>query len=431
MHLRKLCWPHPKTYDFRELIVIMTKNRVEICLMSTITNEELSYYNKKFSEFEKKYNIKIIFTRVSWNKAFSWLIESFKNNKAPDIIQLGTTWARTLAYLGYLDPVPSLVIREPLVGWLKECCYLDDKWFAVPWFVDIRALLVHEKILNRVGISSKNIESTKDFYSVCEKLAKKRSKDKKFPLPFAFPVRPDSEILHRFMSWFWALGFDFPSLKPVPAKILSNQIFKKSFKYVSRLIRISNIPRSEVQKHPYVLFREFSDDHRYIFYQCNWELRLGENNGYDSELNYDVIPMPHSSSGGKYWGGGSVLAVSSFTRHRELAWRLVNFITSDDFIGPWIKTNGNLPAFECEFWKKFMHISSVKSGYKQIKNSVAYPAHPMWATVEKILSTGLSNFFWKIVDNPELNVDDRKVKKELLNADNSVINLLNLNWGRE
>lgn len=407
----------------------MSGNKLEVCLMSTIGQDEMAYYKKRFAEFEKEHNLEVVLTSVSWNRAFSWLVNAFKNNQSPDIIQLGSTWVRTFAFLGYLDSVPSGVLKPVLAPWMETSFCFQGERVAQPWFVEIRALLVWKEILEKFDMDYLEIDSPEDLIIACRRLAREKKEGNCRALPFAFPIRPENDVLHRYITWHFASGGSFPSLEPAPEKILSGETFADSLNYFSGLAEVNNLPRSEMRKHPYVLYREFADEAHYVFYQGNWELRLGEEHGHISS-DYAVMPVPLANSRGKYWGGGSVLTVSSRCQMKEAAWHLVDFMTSDDFMDHWVRLNGNMPAVKCKFWDRYREIENVNLGYMQIVNSITYPPHPMWATVEKILSVGLSNYFWQIVDS-DSNNNIQKSDKSLSSlpaTDKKALDFLALKW---
>ncbi|MFW6237904.1 MAG: extracellular solute-binding protein [Halanaerobiales bacterium] len=405
----------------------MAENKLKICLMSTIGQDELAYYKKRFSEFERKHDLEVIITQVSWNRGFSWLIDAFKKGCSPDIIQLGSTWVHTFASLGYLDPVPAAVRRPVLASWMEEVSCYQSQWVVQPWFVEIRALLVWNDILNQFDMDYTDIMTPDDFMTACHRLARERKEGNCRSLPFAFPIRPESEILHRYISWHMALGGEFPSLEPVSNKLLSRDSFAGSLNFFSGLAEVNRLPRSEMRKHPYELYRDFTDEACYVFYQGNWELRPGHGN---EASDYTVMPLPILESGGRCWGGGSVLSVSSRSPVKDAAWRLVDFITSDDFVEPWVPLNGNMPAFRCKFWDKYRGIKNVQQGYHQILNSISYPPHPMWATVERLLSVGLSNYFWQVVEKERNTGSEVDIYSSLTAADKIVYDFLRLKWNR-
>ena len=118
--------------------------------MPTIENVDLPYYQKQFRKFEEEYGASINLIQVSWNKAFSWLVNSFKEGEAPDVFQLGSTWVQTFARLGYLAPVPDYVFKPVLADWMRKCCQWRGEWVGLPWHVDIRDLLVREDKLKKI-----------------------------------------------------------------------------------------------------------------------------------------------------------------------------------------------------------------------------------------------------------------------------------------
>ncbi|MFW5995942.1 MAG: extracellular solute-binding protein [Halanaerobiaceae bacterium] len=393
---------------------------IRILLIATSTGHELKFFRRKFQKFEEKHNVKVKIMRLSWTRAFPRLIEAFKNNNPPDVIQLGTTWVDTFASLGYLNPVPVSVFRPALTGWMNQACTYKEKYVAQPWFMEIRSLLVREDLLRKLNISSEVINSC-NFINLCREIAEKQTRLQERILPFAFSVRPESELLHRVMSWHWAKGRSFPAPNKGGGGILSSSSCLKTLDFISKLLKVSSASPEELQRHPYKLYLGFLKG-SYIFFQGSWEIRLTDSvNAND----YGLMPMPVSGSGSKYWGGGSVLAVSSASRIKELSWQLVKFITSDEILESWVKLSCDIPAFSCDFWDKYSHVEGVGLAYSQVINSVSYPVHPLWASIEDELSTGLSNYFWKRFIGKD---GQAELNCALKQADTRIDDMLKLYW---
>lgn len=77
-------------------------------------------------EYERQHpNVQVRLTIHPWSLAWSLLMDVIKGRymgPKPDVIQIGTTWAATLAYLGALDAVPE-------TGVLPE----EDRMSAYIW----------------------------------------------------------------------------------------------------------------------------------------------------------------------------------------------------------------------------------------------------------------------------------------------------------
>ncbi|MFW6237873.1 MAG: hypothetical protein ACOC5A_01400, partial [Halanaerobiales bacterium] len=337
------------------------------------------------------------------------------------VVQLGTTWVNTFAHLGYLSRVPASIFRPAITGWLNDICTYESKHVAQPWFMEIRSLLIREVYLQKLNLSPE-IVSCQEFMNLCREIAEKqRNKWEERILPFAFSVRPESELLHRVISWHLTKGRCLPELAQGNNRILSSTSCKKTLDFVSRLVRVSRISPEELQRHPYKLYMGFVEG-SYMFFQGAWEIRLPDS---VNTSDYGLVPMPVSDNEPQYWGGGSVLAVSAASREKELSWRLIKFITEDEMMESWVKYSNDLPAFSCDFWDKYSHIENVKLAHKQAINSISYPVHPLWASIEKGLSTGLSNYFWhRFIEGSGKNKLDRVLEE----ADARIRNLLKFSW---
>src|SRR5690554_717208 len=96
-------------------------------------------------EFEKKENVEIKTTFVSWNRAYENIIKAFKEGNEPDVLQIGTTWLRTIAHLGYLSKTPEIKTRKPLTKWIEDCCFFQGERIGIPWLTDAVAIAADRK----------------------------------------------------------------------------------------------------------------------------------------------------------------------------------------------------------------------------------------------------------------------------------------------
>ena len=394
---------------------------INLFLMSTGTNEEEMFFKKVLKKFEKEFGVEVCLTRASWNNAFSRLIKDFKRGKSPDVFQLGTTWVQTFAYLGFLARVPSFVLRPGLTDWLNDCCKFYDKWVAQPWTIDIRALMLKEKFLKSRGISISDIKNSGAFLNICRKLSMENKKGNISAQPYPFTIRREADLLHRFTSWHWAFGRSFPQLRNGTGEILRNSSCLKTLDYIFDLMKTGKLTKKEIKTHPYEIYLGFLNRDEYVFFHGAWEPRFE----VDGDYKYELLPMPVGGSDYYYWAGGNVLAVSSQTQNRKLSWQLIKFLLKDNIMKRWIKICVSLPAFDCQFWNDFIHIPNIRMGYEQIVRSKSYPCNPLWSVIEKRMSVGISDYFWKrLIENQS----KEQAYISLEKADIEINRLIDLNW---
>ena len=401
----------------------MANKQLEVWLVSSFNQETSVFFQRIISDFEKEHKISIKLKLLPWTKLFFRLVESFKNNQAPDVFQLGSTWVRTLAHLGYLAEVPSDFERPPLTRWVKECCQYRGKRIAIPWFIEVRSMLVNNKLAQKYGIKPEKIQTHEDFFKVCQQLADRKQKEPATPVPFLLPIRPEPGTLNLYMTWLFTGGWKFPSLAPIPEKIFGDISFINSFGFIPRLIKSCNIDHEQLKKHPSTMYNQFLKG-EYLFYMGNWQIAsLKDARG---ESVFSKIPIPVSTSKWQRWGGGSVFCVSSQSPITEVGWDLVRSITGPENIKEWISVSGELPSFDTEFWWENMEDDSVSRSFDLIQDSQSYPLHPLWKRLEDMLSEKITNYLWYLLEEENTSVaDSLSVLKPI---DLKIRSLLNKCW---
>lgn len=133
----------------------------------------LMYLREKFSLYEKQNNIKIQLELITWERIWKALIEAFKNNTAPDIVQLGTSWVRTFAHMGYLDQTPDYVKSRPSINeGINRICVKDGVRYAVPWIVDTIILAGRKDYMSLLGINKEEVRDWKGLMDVAKRIKK-------------------------------------------------------------------------------------------------------------------------------------------------------------------------------------------------------------------------------------------------------------------
>ena len=403
-------------------------------IITSREHDVLKFLNGRFSQFEKQHNIEIELKLVTWNRAFETLIEAYKNNNSPDIIQIGTTWVRTLAYMGYIEKIPDdFKTKTSFVKNMNQICMYQKDQYAVPWNVDTIVLAARNDYLKKFGIKKTDLNNWENFYQACETITQKKRAEPELPSALAFSLRAEPDLLHRFSALLWSKGGQFPDLYQIPEKILTEEKILDNISYLADLMQTTDVKASDLDKHPYQLNNEFYRYGSYVFYIGSWYGIIEDisHNSLKSEkgnYNYTIIPLP-SANGIKSqtYGGGSVLAVSSRSKHKQKAWKLIELFLQDDFINQWIKVTGKVPAFEVDFWKKRDIDQRINIMYQQSINSKTYSPHPSWATIEKILSTSVAHSIWELIKNNSTEIN-QKTYNHLKESDQNIRDLLKLSW---
>ena len=404
------------------------KKAIRMVLMTYLNPETKRFYQKIFDKFEKKYGVEVRLNRVSWGKAFSYFVDSFKNDNAPDVFQLGTSWVETFGHLGFLLEKPDFLYRPPLTDWMARDCKYRGQQLAVPWNIHVKALMANKKLLGKYDIDFSDIKGRDNFLELCQYLKEKRRKNPRFPYSMVFPLKTNKTTLHLFMGWLYAAGLGIPALDPIPDKIMCSEPFLKNFRFLLKLIKAYSFSDELAlhQKHAYQLYEDFARSNDYIFYLGTWEICSKRESWQDRD--YTLFSIPGQGPERKTKGGGSVLAVSAGTSFPRLAWKLVEELTAEEVLDDWIKVSGFIPGFETKIWQERNNETMISRAYTDIRRSREFPNHPLWGKIESILTKGITDYLWFLLENPSAreNIDGKH--RILRKADKKIKRLLKLSW---
>ncbi len=399
-----------------------------------------SLYSQFYETYlKKKMGMEIEWHLVPWNSVWQELIESFKNNRSPDVFQLGTTWLSSMAHMGFLAPVPSgLIGQKAVVKWMEEIVRYNSRHMAVPWFIDISILMARQDILHSYQIDTTKPLKWEEFYNLCSEIGEsalisrqKKKENPDNPLPLGISFHPEITTLHNIIPWLWAGGWNFPDFKNPPFRIFNDEKANVSFDYLSGLYAACKMPGNILLAPSHTLQHDFFHKGEFVFFISHWCLDIIKKYGiFPDQFEYNwpftAIPFPAGPYGSIPWGGGSVLCVSSQSKHKEESWNLIGHMAKDDFMKRKTQLSGSFPALEGLFWEEIRGIKSLAPYYDMIKNSSTYPSHPLWCSIEILLSSSLSELFTLFAGDGR-NMD--KASEIIIKADDKINELFSLAWG--
>ncbi|MFW5992081.1 MAG: extracellular solute-binding protein [Halanaerobiaceae bacterium] len=406
--------------------------RIWLIISQSDPQENSTYLKTFLSEFERRHAIKIQEEYVTWDRVLTALIKAFKNDNAPDVIMVGTSWMRTLVHMGYLSQVPDWVDFEPAINQgINKVCKYDGKYFAVPWITETVIMAGRKDYMSKLNINRKDLEDWQGLKETVKRITEMRKKDKDVPKPLSLAIKRENDTIQRFFSFLWSHGWSFPDLSEIPEKLVYDPFVIDMIKNFATLKIINENPE-EMKVHPYEVNEEFYDYGKSVFYIGSWYAIVDRINNADwgdenkkAAANYSVLPFPDSGGGSVTYGGGTVLAVPACSGKKEKAWRLVEYLINDKLIR---KIDiGNVPAFEDEFWQKKNEDNRVKLMYEQTINSNIYPIHPAWISIEKQIINGVASILLSLVKNERNDLDEKELSL-LEKTDQKIKKIINMSW---
>jgi multiple sugar transport system substrate-binding protein len=294
---------------------------------------------REIREFQKSHpHINVELTIHPWFRAWDFLMDAAKGRQwveAPDVMQIGTTWVSTLAFLGLLSSPEGDERTFGGDSFLRrswDSCRIpgSSRIYAVPWFLDVRVLYYRRDILQEAGVSEKSLEDWEGFSAACRRLTELHRRKSSTPYPLSVSSQKPGVQVHDLAPWAWAAGGDFIDPVQNVSRLGAPETVEGLF-FFYNLIAAGAVP---------LLGRDtviptggfFRGD--YAMQLCGvWPAGSALSPSHsdyrpDVVKNLGIAPFPIGPKGRCTFIGGSNLAVSTRCRHPEEAWELVRFLST-------------------------------------------------------------------------------------------------------
>ena len=133
-------------------------------------------------QFEKETGIPVVFKELKWESAFGEIQKAFLEGTAPDLLQVGSSWISIFAGNGYLDGMQSFLNEIDSSRFFDEMSKFssmegDSNYYAVPWFLDVRAFFGNKAVLDSLGIRNTHMKSFTRARGVMKAIAQNKLKN--------------------------------------------------------------------------------------------------------------------------------------------------------------------------------------------------------------------------------------------------------------
>ena len=300
-------------------------------------------------DFEREHpGIRVVVQQMPWSAAHEKLLTAHVGRSTPDLSQLGNTWIPEFAALKALEPLSPRVARSAEIARER---YFTGIWdtnvvggvaWGIPWYVDTRVLFYRRDLLARAGYTAMPTTwpEWREAMAAVKRVAGPRGYAVLLPLnewvpPMVLGLQTGSPILE---GGGTRGAFSGPE-------------FRRAFHFFVGLYRDGLAPpvaNTEISN----LYQEFERGHFSMYITGPWNLgefrrRLPE----DRQDTWFTAPMPgpDGPASGLSIAGGSSLVVFRGSRHKEAAWKLVEFLSRPAQQVRFYRLCGDLPA-RVEAW---------------------------------------------------------------------------------
>ncbi|MBI4395655.1 MAG: extracellular solute-binding protein [Elusimicrobia bacterium] len=360
------------------------------------------------NRFQKKYpHITVRIWVFPWSVVWDRLMHVLKHSHwpfPPDVIQIGSTWTCTLAFLGALkDLTPRLweIDRDSFIPTVFESCYLPHtrKLYSIPWFMEHRVLYYRRDILKALNIPPEELETWDSFRKICRAITRMQ-KGKKNLHTLSMSGQKGEVLIHDLAPWIWGAGGDFLTPDERMAFFHRDQSLE-GLKFFFSLIADGSIP---LMGRDQFSSGNFFTGHAVFQFSGAWPLNSFFRKGhrlYQPEVaeNFGTAPFPLGPAGRFTYLGGSHLAISAATRFPEESWTLVRFLSSPEVQLAHARAIGMLPCRQSEIHGLFAGNPEAKRVFlESLTYARILPQVPILGTFERMFVRCTSDITKMIVE---------------------------------
>jgi len=360
--------------------------RAGVTLKFWAMGREGEVVQEQVREFERENpGVHVIVQQIPWTAAHEKLLTSEVGRSTPDVAQLGNTWIPEFAALRALEPLDSWVAASHVVdtaGYFRgiwDTNVIDRTLYGVPWYVDTRVLFYRRDLLARAGFPTMP-GSWKEWRAAMEAVKRQVGKER-------YPVfLPTNE-------WTQAVIFGLQSGSPILAAdgtrgAFSAPEFRRAFDFYLGIYRDNFSPRVNNIEIANV-YQEFGRGTIAMWITGPWN--LGEFRRRLPPEQQDSwatapLPGPDGPASGVSTAGGSSLVLFRGSRHKQEAWRLIEFLSRPDQQVRFYALTGDLPARR-EAWRDSLltRDPGLRAFETQLLRVTATPKIPEWEQIAQRL----------------------------------------------
>lgn len=284
--------------------------------------------------------IRVRIEQLPWTAAHEKLLTAFAGNATPDLCQLGNTWLPEFVALDALEPLDERAGRSPVIdgrdyfAGIWNTNTVEDRLYGVPWYVDTRLLFYRRDLLAQAGFATpprrwdewqRALSAVKQMVGA-DRYAILLPLNEYEPL-VALSLQQDDPLLRDDGRWgnFRSAGFR-------RALRFYLSMFEQGLAPPASNNQIANV------------WNEFGRGYFTFYISGPWNIgEFKRRLPLELQATWMTAPLPGPDGPGASIAGGSSLAIFRRSRHKDAAWRIVEYLSQPAVQQRFHALTGNLP----------------------------------------------------------------------------------------
>jgi multiple sugar transport system substrate-binding protein len=333
-------------------------------------------------DFERENpGVRVVVQQIPWTAAHEKLLTAHVGGSTPDVAQLGNTWIAEFAALRAIEPLDDRlaasrdVARDAYFAGIWDTNVLDGVLYGIPWYVDTRVLFYRSDLLRRAGFDS--IPGSWEGWRRAMVAMKRVSGADRFAI-----FLPTNE----YTPWV-VLGLQAgsPLLKEHDTRgAFSEPAYRRAADFYLGVFRdglAPNVPGAGIANR----YQEFERGTFGMYISGPWdvgEFRRRLSPAMQGSWATAPLPGPGGPEHGLSTAGGSSLVLFRGSRHKDAAWKLIEFLSRPGQQTRFARLTGDFPARR-EAWRDtaLTNDPNTRAFAIQLQRAVSTPKVPEWENI--------------------------------------------------
>ncbi|GAA1317466.1 sugar ABC transporter substrate-binding protein [Pseudonocardia xinjiangensis] len=278
---------------------------------------------------------------VSWASAHDKFVTSIAGGTTPDVAEVGTTWTGEFGEAGALADLAPRVqeagLANGLVTGLTEAGTVGDALYGMPWYAGVRSIVYRTDVFAEAGVTPPT--TWEELAAAGEKIKAAR------PDLIPFPIAGDNE--YGVYPFVWGAGGEIAAQNGGTwTSTLDSPQARQGIQFYADLALKHGLstPAAATWKET-DLQDSFSKGQSAMIISGSWTPKAILEAAPDLQGKIGAFPIPGPTGGlSPSFLGGSHLSIFEGSPNQDLAWQLVQLMSTGDFAAKWGSESSFFPG---------------------------------------------------------------------------------------
>jgi multiple sugar transport system substrate-binding protein len=325
--------------------------------------------------------VRVRVQQVPWSAAHEKLLTAYVGGVMPDVIQAGSTWLPELATVGALEPLDTRIAASAAVdagdyfAGAHASNAIAGRTYGLPWYVDTRVLFYRSDLLRAVGYEEAP-RTWETWLAAMTRLKRRAGADgyaillplTEWETPVILALQRGARLLRDDDRYG-----DFRSPAFRDALAFYRDLFTRDLAPRAGAAQVANV------------YQDFARGYFAFYVTGPWNLgeferRLPED--LDDRWTTAPLPGPDGAAPGISLAGGASLAIAATSRHKDAAWRWIEYLSAPAREIEFYRLTGDLPP-RARAWEDagLVHGARTRAFWTQLQHVGATPKIPEWERI--------------------------------------------------